>query len=87
MGYNCRVSTIRLRVRELRTALGLSQQALAERAGLYQATVSELESGRAKRADFATLERLASALGVLPGDLFEGGASVQAARQPAKKRP
>jgi transcriptional regulator with XRE-family HTH domain len=59
-----------VRVRELREAAGLSQQALGDFAGVRQATISELESGKRRRLDFVILERLADALGVEPGELL-----------------
>ena len=65
------MTPLRIRIRELRTEKGLSQQALGDLAGVRQATISELESGKAQRIDFATLEKLADALGVEPGLLIE----------------
>lgn len=65
------MTPLRLRLRELRTAAGLSQEALANLAGIRQATVSGLETGRTRRVDLPALERLAKALGVEPHQLFE----------------
>jgi transcriptional regulator with XRE-family HTH domain len=57
------------RVRELRKAKRLSQEALAERAGLHWVYVSGIERGlRAPTLD--VVGRLASALGVSPAELF-----------------
>ena len=64
------MSPLRLRVKELREAKGLSQQALGELAGVRQATISEIESGKKQRVDLGILERLASALDVEPGRLI-----------------
>lgn len=64
------MSPIRLRIRELREALGLSQEELANRAGIRQATVSELERRRGGRVDLDVVEKLAAALNVEPGDLI-----------------
>ena len=64
------MTPIVLRVKELRTAQGLTQKQLAERAKIRQATVSKLESGRAKSIDLEVLEKLASALGCDPGYLI-----------------
>ena len=58
------VTPIRLRVREIREAQGLSQAALAERAGIRPATLSAIETGQTKGIDFDTLERLARALNI-----------------------
>ncbi len=58
------MTPIRLRVREIREAQGLSQAALAEKAGIRPATLSAIETGQTKGIDFDTLERLARALKV-----------------------
>ncbi len=58
------MTPIRLRVREIREAQGLSQAALAKKAGIRPATLSAIETGQTKGIDFDTLERLASALKV-----------------------
>ena len=68
--YNYWMTPIVLRVKALRTAQGLTQKQLAERAKIRQATVSKLESGRAKSIDLEVLEKLASALGCDPGYLI-----------------
>lgn len=65
------MSPIRVRLRELRQARGWSQQELGERAAVKQATISELETGKTQRADFAVLDRLAGALQVSIGELLE----------------
>lgn len=56
------VSPIRLLVREARLAKGLTLEALAEKAGIRKQTVIEMEKGRTKGIDFATLEAIANAL-------------------------
>jgi transcriptional regulator with XRE-family HTH domain len=57
------------RVRELRLGQGLSQEDLADRAGLHRTAVSFIE--RAQRsATLETVARLASALGVEPAELM-----------------
>lgn len=64
------VTPIRLRgLREERKKKGLSQLALGELAGVRQATISELESGRGEWTS-ETLEKLAKALGVGPEALI-----------------
>jgi len=65
------VTPLRVRLRELRESVGLSQAALADQAGVRQASISALETGKARRADFSTIERLAKVLGVRPHELFE----------------
>jgi transcriptional regulator with XRE-family HTH domain len=58
------MTPVTLRVRELREARGLTQGALAEKAGLRRATVNRIEMGRVKGVDLRTLELLADALEV-----------------------
>lgn len=65
------MTPLRLTLLELRTRAQLSQEALAHAAGIRQATVSALETGKARRIDLDTIERLAKALGVPPHELFE----------------
>lgn len=66
------MTPISLRLRELREAAELTQQGLADRAGVRQATISELENPDtdAGRVKLSTLERLADALGVEPSAPF-----------------
>lgn len=57
-------ATFGARLLALRTAAGLTQQALAERSGLAERNVVyQLESGR-RQPSWATAQRLAKALGV-----------------------
>jgi HTH-type transcriptional regulator / antitoxin HipB len=58
------------RVRSLRKALGLTREELADRVGLRQAQISELESARSN-ITIDNLHRLAVALGVRPHDLLD----------------
>jgi transcriptional regulator with XRE-family HTH domain len=58
-----------LAVRRTRSAAGLSQEALADRAGLDRAYVSGLERGH-RNPTLETLQRLAAALGVNVQDLL-----------------
>ncbi len=57
------------RVRQLREAQGLSQAALAKRAGVTKITVLRTERGYYSPS-LSTLERLAKALGVKVKDLI-----------------
>jgi transcriptional regulator with XRE-family HTH domain len=59
------------RVRAHRTALGVSQMALAEAAGLHFTFVSSVERGR-RNVTLPSIVRLAGALGVDPGELVGG---------------
>jgi transcriptional regulator with XRE-family HTH domain len=58
------------RIKELRGARDWSQAELAERAGIRRATLADIESGKTKGIDFATLEAIANALGVDAGFLI-----------------
>lgn len=60
-----------LRVRALRLEAGLSQEQLAEHAGLHRTYVSSLERGQ-RNVGLDNILKLASALGVAPASLFEG---------------
>lgn len=59
-----------LRIRALREGAGLSQEALAERAGLHRTYVSSLERGK-RNVGLDNILKLAAALGVAPSMLFE----------------
>jgi transcriptional regulator with XRE-family HTH domain len=65
------MSPIELRIRPLRLARGFTQAELAERAGVREATISELETGKSRRL-LEVLDRIAQALGVEPGELMMG---------------
>lgn len=61
------------RVRQLRLARGLSQEALAELAGLHRTYVSSLERGQ-RNVGLDNIHALADALGVTPASLFAADA-------------
>jgi putative transcriptional regulator len=67
------MSPIQVTLREVRQAAGLSQLALADLAGVRQATISDLETGKTRRVDLDVLDRLARALRCEPGDLLRPG--------------
>lgn len=50
--------------------LGLSQAQLAKAAGVRQATISGLETGKSRRIELDLLEKLAAVLGVKPAALL-----------------
>jgi transcriptional regulator with XRE-family HTH domain len=56
-------------IRRLRLAKGLSQDALAADAGLFQKLISGIENGRAN-PELDTLGKIAKALGVHPRELL-----------------
>jgi len=64
------VTPIRLRVGELRTARGWTQDQLAQRAGVSRVTISRIESDENRRIDYDVLEKLADALDVDAGYLI-----------------
>lgn len=64
------VSPISVTLERARRKAGLTQSQLADRADVRQATISELETGRARRVSLDVLDRLCKVLGVEPGDLL-----------------
>jgi transcriptional regulator with XRE-family HTH domain len=59
------------RVRQLRTARGWTQEELAARASLHPTYVGSVERGE-RNLGLDNLIKLARALGVRPGELFNG---------------
>lgn len=56
--------TLAQTLREVREGRGLSQVELAEKSGLTQAAISDLERGDTLRPHFETISKLAKALNV-----------------------
>lgn len=85
------------RVKQLRKALGLSQEAFAERAGLKYKHYQALEAGRKNEFHFSTFEKLAQACELEPWRLLnfdaeppilaEEQAKYRAKAAPAKGTP
>ena len=63
-------------LRELRDRASLSQEELAERAGVSRATIADLELGKRKPQP-KTRRKLAEALGVAPHELLTEQAAVR----------
>lgn len=57
------------RIRQLRTARGMTMEELAHAAGVTLSTVSRIEKGRIARPAWHTMVAMAQALGVTPNDL------------------
>jgi transcriptional regulator with XRE-family HTH domain len=57
------------RLRAVRTKKQISQEALADKAGLHRTYVSSVERGE-RNVTITTIEKLAKALGVAPADLM-----------------
>ena len=60
----------KFRLRELLEKLDLSQTDLARRAGVSFATINRMCTNATSQVSLETLDRVASALGVEPGDLI-----------------
>lgn len=58
------------RIRELREAKGITQEALCESAGISRTTLYSLETNGVKQANVATLQKISDALSVTINDLF-----------------
>ena len=61
----------RVRLKQLRQAQGLTQDALGKKVGVSYAYISMLESGAKTNPTIDTLKRLAKALKVTVGELVE----------------
>ncbi len=72
------------KLRELRTAAGLTQTELAEKAGLHRQAIAKLELGERQPA-WETVRSITKALGV-SCEAFEGEPAVNPPRKPRKKR-
>jgi DNA-binding Xre family transcriptional regulator len=70
---------IKWRVDELAARKGWGPRQLADRAGVDIKTARNILTGKATRVDLDTIDRLARALEVPPGDLWKGGRGKTAA--------
>ncbi|MBI4991448.1 helix-turn-helix transcriptional regulator [Candidatus Gottesmanbacteria bacterium] len=68
MNYNFLYQKLGKRIEELRKEKGLTQEELAEKAGLHRAYYWDIENGR--NISIKTAYNLARALGILLSDLF-----------------
>ena len=58
------------RIKEVREAKGMTQEALAAQSGVSRGTIVALESGEAKTTTTKTLCKIAGALGTTIDDIF-----------------
>lgn len=58
------------RLREARERLGLTQEDVAQRSGVHASEISRMEAGK-RDPKISTLERLAEAVEVKPGQLLD----------------
>ena len=61
---------VRLRLKEIRKKMGLTQIELAEKTGLHEQTISRLE-GDPRQIEFDTIEKICKALNISVDDLIE----------------
>lgn len=81
-------AAFRKRLRELRCALALTQEQLAERAGLNYKHYQEIERGGKTEVRFSTLVRLAQAFGIPLYKLFlDEAVNPRTAEPPAFYQP
>ena len=59
------------KIKQLRRERVLTVRELAEAAGVSKTTVSNIENGRSVKVYPSTIRKLASALGVKPGELVK----------------
>ena len=60
----------RYKIKEFRKELNMSQEELANKAGISRATLSKLESGRIVDVSTNTLSKIADALGKKANEIF-----------------
>lgn len=85
----------RTRLRELRNTFGLSQEELAEQAGLNYKHYQEIERGGKREVRFSTLVKIAAAFGIPLQQLFseefhpafqEASPPYKSGKKPKKRR-
>jgi len=70
------------KIKQLRIAKGLSQEALGEMVGVKKAAINKYETGRVVNIKRSTLQKLATALGVSAADLLDDENNVEAYNVP-----
>ena len=71
------------RLRELRTAAGLSQSELAKRCGLHEMVITKIEAGQRQEPAWGTVVKLARGLDKTCDEFLKGE---PAAARPAKRK-
>lgn len=61
---------MKVRLREVREASGMTQEMLAEKSGISRQTISTIENGKAKTVMSSTMLSLAGALGTTIDAIF-----------------
>ncbi len=79
------VSRLLARIRELREAHGLSQEAFAERAGLKYKHYQAVEAGRKPKLQLPTVVKIAKAFGLEPWELLNFEITPALAEDPDKR--
>lgn len=74
------------KIKQLRIAKGLSQEALGEMVGVKKAAINKYETGRVVNIKRSTLQKLATALGVSAADLLDDENNVEAYNVPIGTR-
>ena len=80
------VKRLLARVRELREARGLSQEAFAEKAGLTYKYYQHVEAGRKRDIRISTVQKLAKACGVELWELLNFDAALQLGEDPPAEK-
>lgn len=60
------------KLKDIRSAMNITQKELAKKSGVSRAIISGIESGRISITTTGTIRKLASALGVSVSDIFMG---------------
>lgn len=74
------------RVRQLRTALGVAQEAFAHSVGIDRSYFGSIERGR-RNVSLEHVQKIADGLGVPPADLFRFDALAEAGAGPHQDAP
>jgi transcriptional regulator with XRE-family HTH domain len=79
------IDNLRVNLRRIRLDQGLTQQGVAERAGIEYKYLQNIEAGRWPNLTLATVQKIADALGVKPWELIYD-APEKEKKQPSRQR-